>query len=66
MAMPRVVLITGAASGIGWSTAKAFSRSGWYTVIADLDGVAATARASELGRRMAFLRMCAVLTRSKR
>ena len=45
----RVVLITGAAAGIGWATAQLFAAAGDRVVVADIDGAAATRRAAELG-----------------
>ena len=47
--MTRTVLITGAADGIGWETAKLFAARGDKVVIADLDGEKSVGRASELG-----------------
>lgn len=44
----RTVVITGGAGGIGWATAQAFHRRGWFAVIADRDGEAARARAAGL------------------
>jgi NAD(P)-dependent dehydrogenase (short-subunit alcohol dehydrogenase family) len=46
---PRVVLITGAADGIGWATARAFAALGDQVVLLDLDLDKARARAKELG-----------------
>jgi 3-hydroxybutyrate dehydrogenase len=45
----RKALITGAASGIGAAVARAFAAEGAHVVIADLNGVAASALAEELG-----------------
>ena len=45
----QAVLITGGASGIGWSAARAFAQRGAHVMVADLDEDAATGRASELG-----------------
>lgn len=47
--MPRIVLITGAAAGIGLATAQAFAATGDTVVLADIDGAAAASRAAELG-----------------
>lgn len=44
-----VALVTGAADGIGWATARAFAGSGHRVVLADLRAEAAAARAGELG-----------------
>src|SRR5690606_36699667 len=45
----RTALVTGAASGIGAATARAFATAGAKVVIADLDGDAAARLADELG-----------------
>ena len=45
----RAVVVVGAASGIGWTTARLLAASGYAVTLADLDGEAATARAAELG-----------------
>lgn len=45
----RVVLVTGAADGIGWATAQRFAAGGDQVVIADLRAAAAVERAAELG-----------------
>lgn len=45
----RAVLVTGGASGIGWAAARRFAAAGDVVVIADIDGAAATARATSLG-----------------
>lgn len=44
-----VVLITGAARGIGLAVARAFAAEGWAAVLADLDGPAAREAAAALG-----------------
>lgn len=49
--MSRIVLITGAAAGIGLATAHAFARSGDTVVLTDIDGPAATRAAAALGSR---------------
>lgn len=46
----KVVLITGAASGIGLASAKAFAREGAQLVLADRDGDAARAAAEDIAR----------------
>jgi NAD(P)-dependent dehydrogenase (short-subunit alcohol dehydrogenase family) len=46
---PRIVLVTGAAAGIGWATARAFAAAGDRVLLADIDGDRAAARAAELG-----------------
>jgi 3-hydroxybutyrate dehydrogenase len=45
----RKALVTGAASGIGAATARAFAAAGAHVVVADLNGEAATAVADEIG-----------------
>lgn len=45
----RVVLITGAASGIGWAAARRFAAAGARVLIADIDADKAAIRAGELG-----------------
>ena len=52
----RVALITGASSGIGRATAKAFAREGYATVLADLDEGQGRDAASECERDGAFSR----------
>jgi len=44
-----VALVTGAADGIGWATARAFAAAGHRVVLADLRVEPAAARARELG-----------------
>lgn len=44
----KVALVTGAANGIGRSAARAFTRAGYATVLADLDEVAGETVAAEL------------------
>lgn len=44
-----VALITGAADGIGWATARHFAHLGWRVALMDLQADAVAARASELG-----------------
>ncbi|WP_238364642.1 SDR family NAD(P)-dependent oxidoreductase [Mesobacterium pallidum] len=45
----RRALVTGGAGGIGWAIARALASGGCRVAIADLDGAAATTRATELG-----------------
>lgn len=45
----RVVLITGAAAGIGWAAARRFASQGARVLIADIDADKAASRARELG-----------------
>ncbi|MBK9142098.1 MAG: SDR family oxidoreductase [Candidatus Melainabacteria bacterium] len=55
----KVVLVTGAASGIGKATALAFAREGARLVLADLEGEqgeATAARAREMGAEAFFVR----------
>jgi len=44
-----VVIVTGAADGIGWATAQQFAASGWSVALLDLNGDLATERAQALG-----------------
>lgn len=48
-AREAVVIVTGAASGIGWASARRFAAAGTRVVVADLDGARALSRAAELG-----------------
>lgn len=45
----RVVLVTGAAAGIGWATARAFAAAGDTVLIADIDASRAAERTASLG-----------------
>jgi NAD(P)-dependent dehydrogenase (short-subunit alcohol dehydrogenase family) len=45
----RIVLVTGAAAGIGWATACAFAEAGDRVLLADIDGPRAASRAAQLG-----------------
>ncbi len=47
--MTRIILVTGAAAGIGWATARAFAAAGDRVLLADIDGERARMRAQELG-----------------
>lgn len=47
--MTRVVLVTGAAAGIGWATAQAFAAAGDRVLLADIEVERARARAAALG-----------------
>lgn len=44
-----VVIVTGAANGIGWATAQQFAASGWAVALFDLNGILAAERAQSLG-----------------
>ena len=44
-----VVIVTGAADGIGWATAQQLAASGWVVALMDLNGVLAAERAQALG-----------------
>lgn len=48
---PRVAVIIGAASGIGWASARALADDGCRIVLADRNAEGAAARAAELGDR---------------
>jgi NAD(P)-dependent dehydrogenase (short-subunit alcohol dehydrogenase family) len=45
----QVVLITGAAAGIGWATAQRFAAGGYAVALLDLQLEAAQERAAQLG-----------------
>jgi len=49
MGASKVVIVTGAADGIGWATARKFAASGYAVAILDVEQEAAEARARELG-----------------
>ena len=44
-----VVIVTGAADGIGWATAQQLAHTGWTVALFDLNGVLAAERAQALG-----------------
>ncbi len=44
-----VVIVTGAAEGIGWATAQQLAHAGWTVALLDLNGEQATERAKALG-----------------
>jgi NAD(P)-dependent dehydrogenase (short-subunit alcohol dehydrogenase family) len=48
-AMKPVAVVTGAANGIGWATARHMASEGWCVALLDLNAPAAAARAAELG-----------------
>ena len=50
-----VVLITGAAAGIGWAAARRFAAQGARVLIADIDADKAAIRAGELGAAHGFI-----------
>ncbi|MDP1027615.1 SDR family oxidoreductase [Sphingomonas sp. KR1UV-12] len=49
MAPSRIVIVTGAAAGIGLATARVFAEGGDTVVLTDIDAAAVEARAAELG-----------------
>tara|TARA_R110002020_G_scaffold81186_2_gene201926 strand:- start:302 stop:1093 length:792 start_codon:yes stop_codon:yes gene_type:complete len=49
MSLTSVTLITGAASGLGWAMSRHWYAAGHCLVLADIDGPALSARATELG-----------------
>ena len=49
MTVPRVVIVTGGADGIGWAACRRFAAAGDLVVVADRNGPGAEARARELG-----------------
>ena len=51
MSNNRIAVVIGAASGIGWATAKALAAEGCTVTIADLNTDGAQARAKELGNQ---------------
>jgi 3-oxoacyl-[acyl-carrier protein] reductase len=48
MSNSRIAVVIGAASGIGWATAKALAAEGCTVTVADLNTDGAQARAKEL------------------
>ncbi|KAH9224414.1 hypothetical protein DL95DRAFT_419395 [Leptodontidium sp. 2 PMI_412] len=52
----KVIIITGAASGIGFATARLFASLGAQVVIADLDEDTGTQAAREIGHNCAFIK----------
>ena len=59
----QVAIVTGAADGIGWATAKRLARDVGHVVIADLKPEQAMQRAAELGAGRAFDRKVAAIDR---
>jgi len=60
----KLVLVTGAASGIGRATARAFASAGARVVTCDIDGDGLAAVAAELGERNALSRRVDVADRA--
>lgn len=52
---PRVVLVTGGASGMGRATAARYAAGGWRVAIVDRDAGASAAATAELGDARAFV-----------
>ena len=52
---PKVVLVTGGASGIGWATVQEFSNTGWAVVIGDVNITDAEAKAGGLSANVATI-----------
>ena len=51
MSKNRIAVVVGAASGIGWATAKALAAEGCTVTIADRNAAGAQVRAKELGNQ---------------
>jgi NAD(P)-dependent dehydrogenase (short-subunit alcohol dehydrogenase family) len=51
----RLVVITGAGSGLGAATARKFIQEGWKTILVDLNEQSGNAIAGELGERAKFI-----------
>lgn len=49
--MPKVVLVTGAAQGLGRAIARAFHAAGWRVALLDIDAYGLTELQGELGER---------------
>ena len=66
----KVALVTGAGSGIGLATVKAFADAGAAVVLADVDAAAAQAAAESLRpavtRRCGYCATCPTTRRSRR